>query len=566
MTTPAIRYPAGPITPHGAYYLIKGTNPELTLLAYDKSIQINLMGGQAIPDRTMPESVQVKSIKGLIPPWQTIDQKGATEDGVTFLDALYDPIEIDANVVVRGRDAKHTRKAVRDLIAAIDAKKTSQLSWWTQELGFWWSDIRWFKAPPDELVGGQKKRQPLNLVWRADNGFWKSFDDVDQFRLTFDSTIDAFDYETDDGLGAGWVIDYDGHGGLIRADGQQALLTIDPDRPVLAGGRDVVCRRAGYTTTTDNQVIEITIGASPRWSYADGAYNDVWGRMANSGTPGANGVRLRVGRDRIRLSYFVNGVETVLREQPLKVQPLPGEKFALVCGYERNARMFKALRNGIEVQGMTVVESGAGSPLGVGNRRVGFGLHATTTIDLSPGIPASVRRFTAGDNAPKTQAGFLRRLNIGDQPRFDRFTFFGPGMFYVANGPGSPDFVRFGPLLPNQVMQVRSDPRARGVIDMTSVPPTTQEETLYRQSFNDFVSFAAANNVPMLAQTVQSTFGVQSPQGNPWRLLDGRFNVPLPAKSPGNPAEPQHIAVRIEGGDADSAVLAAGTPLRRYPS
>lgn len=110
-----IRYPAGPITPHGAYHLLKGTHPTLSLSAYDDSVLIHLMGGLAVPDRTEPECVQLKrgGLKGLVPPWQTIDHKGATQDGATFVTALYDPIEVDLNVVVRGRDAKHCRRVDR---------------------------------------------------------------------------------------------------------------------------------------------------------------------------------------------------------------------------------------------------------------------------------------------------------------------------------------------------------------------------------------------------------------------------------------------------------------------
>ena len=564
MTAPAIRYPAGPITPHGAYYLIKGTHPELRLAAYDQSIVFSLMGGQAIPNRTMPEYVIVEDIKGLVPPWQTIDQKGATEDGVEFLDALYDPIEVDATVLIRGRDAKAARKTARDLIASIDAKQTSELSWFTQELGYWWAPIRWFKAPTDKLLGAQKRYQQLSLALRADNGFWRTFDDVDQFKLDYADITETFTAPTSNGL-TGWDVGYFGDGGLIRCDGSQAILTTDPDRPILADGRDVVCRRTGYTTTGDNQIVEFTIGASPGLAFNAGAGNDGWCRLANTGTPGRDGVRLRVGLSRIRLSYFVNGVETVLREAPLAVQPMPGEKFALVCGYDSNPRMYKALRNGIDVQGMTVVEGGTGSAIGSGHRGVGFGVHGKASTAISPDMPAAVRKFTAGTHGTRTQSGFVWRLNIGDQPRYDRVTFFGPGTLSIADGPGSKNFVQFGPLLPNQVMQIRM--RDNAVIDMTSTPPSPQEQILFEAAVADYASFATANNAGPLLASGASIFGVQPPQGNPFSLLSGRFSKAsaISAKSPGLAAQRQAVAVKIDGGNADSAVLVTGTPLRRYP-
>lgn len=566
MTTPmkpAIRYPAGPITPHGGYHLLKGTHPGVKLTAYDGSVVFDIMGPKAINDRfCAPETVMIEELSGLIAPWQTIDQKGATEDGVTFLDALYDPIEVDAKVMIRGRDAVHTARVRRHLIDSIDAIKTSELSWQTQDLGYWWAPIRWFKTPPDQYTGGQKRRQRLSLVWRADNGFWRSFDDVDQFKLTFDAVVDAFAYETTSGLGGDWTVAHDGNGPFIRADGSQAVLADDPARPVLGEGRDVVCRRTGFTTSGDNQYVEITIGGFSSWTIPDGAYNDVWFRMANTGTPGLDGGRLRVGSGRARLSFFDNGVETVLREQPLRVPVLmPGEKFAVAAGYDYNTRLFKVFRNGIEVQGMSVVESGTGSHVGAAYRGVGCGMHA------DPGaFPAAVDRFTAGTHSPTTQTGFLRRINHGDQPRYDNFTFFGPGTLYVADTPGSLDFVQFGPLLPNQVMQVRTNPnKATGVVDMTSTPPSPQEAKEFEKAVADFVSFASANNAPPLLNSIKSPFGVQAPQGNPYTLLHGRFRTPLPPKSPGYPAQQLHLACKIEGGNADSAILATGTPLRRFP-
>lgn len=353
VVVPARRYPAGPITPHGSYYILNGTHPEVQLRAYDDSIWFDLMGGRAIPDRyTAPEVVILKrdGLKGLIPPWRTIDQKGATEDGVHFVDALYDPIEVVANVSCRGRDGRRTRKVVGDLIASIDVKKTSQLSWFTQDMGYWWADLRWFKTPPDVMmVGGQHRRQDLTLILRADNGFWRSYDS--------------------------------------------------------AAGLD-----------------------------------------AASGT------------------------------------------------------------------------------------------------------------------------AFLDRINVGDQPMFDRYTCFGPGTFRFADGPGSTQMVEFGPLLPGQVAQIRTDPRKRSVVDLTAKPPSTQERAQFQDAMNSLASFTSVLSV------FQSIFGILGtgpvpPQGNLYSLLKGRFsdNAAIPAKSPGNPAETKHVKVEIVGGDANTMILCAGTPQRRLP-
>lgn len=125
--------------------------------------------------------------------------------------------------------------------------------------------------------------------------------------------------------------------------------------------------------------------------------------------------------------------------------------------------------------------------------------------------------------------------------------------------------VEFGPLLPNQIMQIRTDPRKYGVRDLTVIPASPQELNIFQKALQDFVSFATGNNVPPLLEAIQSAFGIAPPQGNPYSLLKGRFSRPVPAKSPGAPVQPYYVKVEIDDGDASSMVLASGTPLRRYP-
>jgi hypothetical protein len=52
--TLAVRYPAGPITPAGAYYFMKNRLPTVSYESPDKTALFNLLGGPAIPDRTIP--------------------------------------------------------------------------------------------------------------------------------------------------------------------------------------------------------------------------------------------------------------------------------------------------------------------------------------------------------------------------------------------------------------------------------------------------------------------------------------------------------------------------------
>lgn len=574
-------YPVGPVTPHGQYYLIKGSIPEVTLKAYDGSIEFYLMGGKSIPDKVnAPESVQLEEVKGLIPPWQHIDQKASTQDGVTNIDTLYDPIEVAITVMCRGKTPERTRQVVRDLIASIDAKKQSEFSWQTPDGGYWWAPVRWFKgAPDDSLMSIPQTRQRLSLRLRADNGFWRTYDDTGQFSFSaadmYESMLDTFteDYSSTQDLGPGWPQRYTGTGGYCSTIVTSGTFTYEQARWVPSGtaAREVV--NGPYTdfhTDTDNQVVEMVIGQVPQLLWFPGAYNDLWGRMSRDGAGDwtGYGIRARMGMNGllpwVRLSRFNNFIETVMYEGWLGFPPLTGEKFSLVCGQQFEPRVFKILRNGHPV--LSHQEKGTSSALGVDYRGVGFGMRAGAGL-FGQTQPAWVRKVSAGDNGTASATGFLARTNIGDQPMYDDYTVFGPGTFRFADGPGSADMVEFGPLLPNQIAFIRTDPRKRSVQDLTVVPPSPQELTTFQDALMKFISFATGNNIPPLLQAIASRFGVRPPQGNVYSLLKGRFsdNAAIPPKSPGNPATPYHVKVEIAGGNADSKIIAAGVPLRRWP-
>ncbi len=558
----------GEITPHGMYHVFKGDIPDMELHAYDDSIIFHLMGGRSIPDKVMqPERIEVKNIKGLIAPWQIVDQKGATEDGVTFIDAMNDPIKVELDLVAKGKTPQRTRKVVSDFYASLDTKKTSDLVWYTQQLGRWWAPIRWFSPPLDNLGSIHQNKQDINVEVRADNGFWRTYDEVHDFGFDYTDMTDAFDtdYSSSHDLGPNWPQHYVG--------GTTGYCSTNPTgeaRWYNAGNaqREVINGPyKDFETETDDQVVQMELGSFPTFTFASQTYDDVWARMSRdgSGNWAGDGIRLRVGTSSIygwiQLSYFVDFVETVFRARILIVPPLPGEKFTLIAGTEGQHRQFTVLRNGLKV--MDMVEQGFGSLLGAPYRGVGFGMLQGN--GFVPPLPAWIRKISAGDNSTVSQEGFLQRVNPGDQPMYDRYTFFGPGTVSIANGPGSEDMVSFGPLLP-KVVQIRTDPRKRGITDLTSTPPTPQELDHFQQAIKDFISFATGNNVPPLLQQIESFFGIQPPQGNMYTLLKGRFrNNQIPARSPGNPMQPYYVKVAIDDGNASSKLIAAGTPLRRYP-
>lgn len=591
--TAAIIYPAGDVTPHGWWHLINGDRPLMRLRAYDGSIDIYMMGGLAPPynDPMVPEAVALKSLKGLIPPWKHIDQKGATDDGVTQLDALYDPTEIEAVVECIGRDARNLRRVYRDTIASIDAKQEAELSFLDLDAGYWWADVVWFQgAPGDPMKTPAVPRQQLSLRLRANNAFWQSYDDTDLFRFGYEQMVDDFSTDYTSGsdvlpvtlpftlgaleggdLGPNWPQYYTGAGGgVCVADGTEMswVPSGTTEREVVNGPYK------DFDTDTDNQVIEITLGSIPDNVYPEGAYNDIWGRMSANmdGTWAGDGIRVRVGRDGLlgwcELARFNDFVKTTLFTRILFLRPFRKETFTLVCGIDDDPRMFRVLRNGLTV--LTHKEVGTGSELGAAFRGVGDGMVAGADIygKGHQALPAGVVNISAGDNSSQTQSGFLKRTNIGDQPMYDDYTLFGPGTFRIYNGPGSDDYVEFGPTVANQVVYMRTDPRkGRALQDITSVPPTAQQLTVFQAAIESFEKFAFANNIPPLLQEINSVFGIKPPQGNIFSLLSGRFSddSAIPAKSPGNPAQPYFVKVEIENGDADSKILAAGTPLRRYP-
>jgi hypothetical protein len=578
--TAEVRYPANEVTPQGWYMLTKGDYPSVWLEAYDGSVEAHLMGGHSLPDRyAAPECMQIKrgGLKDLIPPWKHIDQKGATEDGVTNLDTLYDPAEPKIEVRCYGRDGRHVQRVARHLIASIDAKQQSTLHFVTHDEGHWWGKPRWFQgAPPNPVMGGQNKFQDLSLRLRIDGAFYRSYDDTSHFRFVYDSMVEEFTYTDTGDMGANWPTHfYEGAGaGFPRTNGSAAFWSTSG-----TGTRGaVIGPYAGFDTDTDNQVIEIELGAIPGTYYADGPFNDIWGRMGSTGSAwDGNGIRARVGRNSfygwVELSRYNNFVKTVLFSRRIGFRPHRGDKFRLVCGDAANPRMFKVFRNGVPV--LAHKETGTGSLLGAAYRGIGFGMLAAA--GTAQKAPAWITKITAGDNATITQSSFFQCTNVGDQDCYYDYTAFGPfTKLKIYDGPGSSDFIEFGPLTANQAALLRTDPRDRNVYDLATVPavPSPQEKSIFDAAFDGLLSFITLGGSNPILQVVQSIFGIFGggsapalPQGNMYALLKGRFSdhSAIPAKSPGNPAQTQFVKVEVVGGNADTLVICSGVPLRRWP-
>ncbi|GAS98778.1 Gp23 protein, partial [Mycolicibacterium canariasense] len=271
-----------------------------------------------------------------------------------------------------------------------------------------------------------------------------------------------------------------------------------------------------------------------------------------------NGIRLRLENNVAKLSRFNNFVETTMRSQLFLIPPLPSDDWVLVAGYEGDARRFKVMRNGVTM--MSHKENGTASLMGPAYRGVGFGFQAGAALPTQA-TPGFLRRVWAGDNSTVSQEGFLERVNIGDQPMYDDYTLFGPGKFKIYDGPDSTEFVEFGPLLDNQIVFLRTDPRVNTTLvqDLTVVPPSPQALTGFQQAVKRLVSFFSGRSA--LTDAIFNNFGIRVPQGNLYKYLDGRFsdNAAIPPKSPGNRARPYYVKVAIDDGNADSKIIASGT-------
>jgi hypothetical protein len=545
--TVSLRYPAGSILPHGAYYLLQGQLATMKLRSWDDSAVFSLMGGENIADYyATPENVYVKDLKGLVPPWKQIDQKGATQDGRSFITSLYDPAEVEITAVIKGKTPATVRRTRRDLVAAIDAIETSELSLFTFDIGRWWSPLRWMATPQDAEGGTRTLRQLISLRLRAYDSFWRSYDVVDQFRIGH--TDSPGDFSTDAAAmdSTAWTVATAGAGSgtLTVADGQVV--------PTLANGHSAVARRVGWTATAP--VVELQLGCFPQWYFDSTTAFDFWVLPA-TGTPGTDGYRVRVNNKTVQLHQFTSGTGTLLSTQPLAFPPRAGEWWTFVGG-----PTFKLLRSGALAFSFAPASATAYTS-------AAFGLYASGTVP-----PPNVRAVSFGSDAPADQSGFVKFVNWGDQPMPPRFTCVGPGTFYLGNGPSATEFVKFGPLLDGQQAQILTDARKRGVTDLTAGgvgTPSQQDQNIFAAGLADLLGFA--NLLGGLLQSLTGILGGGStalpPQGSLYSLLQGRFSKDayIPAKPVAGQPVGCHVPVRIEGGTSSSQIIAAGTPLRRLP-
>jgi hypothetical protein len=333
---------------------------------------------------------------------------------------------------------------------------------------------------------------------------------------------------------------------------------------IVAGGTNPYVTVATTTngkpgvTATDNQVFHIQLDDFFEWPLGIHTYFDIWGRMNSAST---SGIRCRIGISGITLSAFVGGIETELKNRSFLLPPLWGEKWTLVCGTGTSSRTFKVLRDGFPI--LTYTDRNNVSQLGASYRGGGFGMQAGSATSQQR-VPPTLFKWSMGDNATLTQSGHLNLTNFGDQEAFPDLVVYGPGTFYFGNGPDAEPTITFGPLKDGQVALLKTHPGMRSVYDI-STDVSEQDLPLFQNFIAKLISFAFNKNIPPLFQWFESLFGIQPQQGPMYSLLNGRFTKGVPGRTLAALPTTSQISVKIKDGDADSKVVAALTPLRRWP-
>lgn len=659
-------FPPAEVTRYGITLLKEGIEPHITYISPDGDVAFYLNGGLAPWPGVTEGVVLADGMSGMHATFNHLDHKGARQDGSTWADTVYDPAEMNMDVICTARTPENLRKVIRQWIASWDPQKRGTLSWVTPEGGEWWCHPRLMRAPADKMSRTMARSREQKFSWsiRNDDAFWRSHDSVGVFGFSFNKAYDDFNRDDSGTLGPNWSQTYSnpGHGhceteddffgndsfgravwiggdnaksgvinrwlgvneiqtitvagapstwtltylgvttaaithpataatvqtalqGLSTVGAGNAVVTGNAGGPytvtfqgalakrdidtlvgtVTSGGTNPVVR-IGRTkegskavTETDNQVITVTIADFFSFPFPETGYIDIWGRMSADGT---SGIRARIGGTYVALSSFKNGVERPLFSRPLLLTPLWWEQWTLVCGTAANSREFKLFRaNGFQVFAFT--EPDTDSYIGSGYRGGGFGLEADAGF-LVQAIPPGIQDWAMGDNLEVTQSGHVNVTNFGDQDGYPDLVVYGPGMFKFGDGPGTEPTIEFGPLLEGQVALIKTHPGKRAVYDLTA-DKTPQQLPAFQDFISRLISLAFNNNIPPLFSWFESIFGIAPPQGNLYALLKGRFTKPVPARPVIGVPETSHIAIEVQNGNAFTRVVAALTPLRRWP-
>lgn len=187
-------YPKGKIFPYGAkqmlastlpniWYTSPGGAPTATGIGPGQS-QFYLHGGAVAWPGITDGLICKEWPDGLSPSFKHLDLSGAHQDGTTWQDTVYDPMEIDFDLEAHARTPQGLSACVAEWVGAWDPKKQGTLEYFTLDTGYWFCNPRLFKV----WKGKTKKtprltlKQPLQHAMRVDDAFWKSIDSTSTFQ------------------------------------------------------------------------------------------------------------------------------------------------------------------------------------------------------------------------------------------------------------------------------------------------------------------------------------------------------------------------------------------------
>lgn len=434
-------FPPNRVTPYGIKMLRDGAQPLITYTSPEGDLIFYVNGGLAPFPGVTEGVILTEGMDGLHPPFNHLDHKGARQSGVSYADTVYDPSLMVMKVTCHGNSPQGLKRIIRKWVSAWDPKNPGTLSWVTPEMGQWTCKVRLAKAPPEKIERAYAQRKQQSFTWtvRNDGAFWVGPNSISQLGVEFDAAVDDF-YRDDNGtLGTNWTQTYTGPGGGVctteataKGHGRARWTANDPDT-TFTGRRSVVAGPfRDFVTSTDTQLISITVNNTPEFTPGVGAANHMWGRMGRNvdGTWNGYGVRATVGWGFCQISAFKNFVETVLDREFVLVPPVAGESFVFEVGNAANPGHYALKRDGnvivnFDDTGLTAVNTG------VNYRGVGFGLSAGGAI-LTQATPAQLRSISAGDN------GSTPTLTLLDTFGTDTNTGLGNNwpLYYTGTGPG----------------------------------------------------------------------------------------------------------------------------------
>jgi hypothetical protein len=169
--------------------LLAGDESIITWIGVDGSIW-PLSGGVA-PMPGVQEGAALADIKGLMANFKMIDQQSARQDGATWLDTVWEPLELDFTVHIFGNTPSGFRAQQAGWMNSWDPKLTGKLVWWSRSSGERWLWLRLLKEPSDQLklTPAMIGTQAYTWAARADLPFWASFDSVSSLTASNSTTL-----------------------------------------------------------------------------------------------------------------------------------------------------------------------------------------------------------------------------------------------------------------------------------------------------------------------------------------------------------------------------------------